>query len=137
MSERKFKFISPGVYTSEIDNSQLPKVADPIGPVIIGRTRKGPAFKPVTVNSFEEFIRVFGDPIAGGKGGDVWRDGNELAPTYASFAAQAWLKNSNAVTVVRLLGQQHSDVSDGAGNAGAAGYDFDGIDDSNSSQGSW
>ena len=128
MSERKFKFISPGVFTSEIDNSQLPKVPDPIGPVIIGRTRKGPAFRPTTVNSFEEFIQVFGDPVAGGKGGDVWRDGNELAPTYASFAAQAWLKNSNAVTVVRLLGQQHPDVSDGAANAGAAGYEFDGID---------
>jgi hypothetical protein len=137
MSERKFKFISPGVFTSEIDNSQLPKVPDPIGPVIIGRTRKGPAFRPTTVNSFEEFIQVFGDPVAGGKGGDVWRDGNELAPTYASFAAQAWLKNSNAVTVVRLLGQQHPDVSDGAANAGAAGYEFDGIDDSNSSQGAY
>ena len=137
MSERKFKFISPGVFTSEIDNSQLPKVPDPIGPVIIGRTRKGPAFKPVTVNSFEEFIQVFGEPIAGGKGGDVWRDGSELAPTYASFAAQAWLRNSNAVTVVRLLGQQHPDVSDGAGNAGVAGYDFDGVDDNNTSQGAY
>ena len=137
MSERKFKFISPGVYTSEIDNSQLPKVPDPIGPVIIGRTRKGPAFKPVTVNSFEEFIQVFGDPVAGGKGGDIWRDGSELAPTYASFAAQAWLRNSNAVTVVRLLGQQHPDVSDGAGTAGVAGYDFDGVDDSNTSQGAY
>jgi hypothetical protein len=70
MSERKFKFISPGVFTSEIDNSQLPKIPDPIGPVIIGRTRKGPAFRPTTVNSFEEFIQIFGDPIAGGKGGD-------------------------------------------------------------------
>jgi hypothetical protein len=137
MSERKFKFISPGVFTSEIDNSQLPKIPDPIGPVIIGRTRKGPAFRPTTVNSFEEFIQIFGDPIAGGKGGDVWRDGNELAPTYASFAAQAWLKNSNAVTVVRLLGQQHPDVSDGAANAGAAGYEFDGIADNNTSQGAY
>ena len=137
MSERKFKFISPGVYTSEIDNSQLPKVAAPIGPVIIGRTRKGPAFKPVTVSSFEEYIQVFGEPIAGGKGGDVWRNGSELAPTYASFAAQAWLRNSNAVTVVRLLGQQHPDVTDSPGGTGVAGYDFAGVDDSDSSQGAY
>ena len=137
MSERKFKFISPGVYTSEIDNTQLPKVPDPIGPVIIGRTRKGPAFRPTKINSFEEYIQVFGEPVAGGKGGDVWRDGNELAPTYAGFAAQAWLRNSNAVTVVRLLGEQHPDASDGAGDNGSACFEFDGIDDNNTSQGAY
>ena len=36
MSITKFKFVSPGVYINEIDNSQLPRLSDPIGPVIIG-----------------------------------------------------------------------------------------------------
>ena len=47
MSAKKFKFVSPGVFLSEIDNSQLPKEPGGIGPVIIGRTRRGPALKPV------------------------------------------------------------------------------------------
>ena len=36
-----------------------------------------------------------------------------------------------------MLGQQHPDVNDGAGVEGVAGYDFDGVDDSNSSQGAY
>ena len=43
MSVTKFKFVSPGVFINEIDNSQLPREPDKIGPVIIGRTRRGPS----------------------------------------------------------------------------------------------
>ncbi len=50
-------------------------------------------------------------------GGDVWRDGNYTAPTYAAYAAQAYLRNSNALTVVRLLGGQSSQVADGGAGA--------------------
>ena len=52
MSDKKFKFISPGVFIDEIDNSQLPREAAPVGPLVIGRARKGPAMKPITVDSF-------------------------------------------------------------------------------------
>ena len=131
MSDKKFKFISPGVFVDEIDNSQLPAEAAPIGPLLIGRTRKGPGMKPVTVSSFSEFVSVFGEPIAGGQGEDVWRDGNLTAPTYAAYAAQAWLKNNPTITMVRLLGEQHPDVADGA--AGAAGYKIGAI--SNNAEG--
>ena len=58
MSAKKFKFVSPGVFLSEIDNSQLPAIRDGVGPVIIGRTRRGPAMKPVKVSSFQEFVEV-------------------------------------------------------------------------------
>tara|TARA_R110000824_G_scaffold45962_6_gene132532 strand:- start:3877 stop:6831 length:2955 start_codon:yes stop_codon:yes gene_type:complete len=119
MSVKKFNFVSPGVFLEEIDNSQLPGVAPPVGPCVIGRTEKGPAMRPVTVNSFSEFIEMFGNPIAGGRSGDVWRDGNYSAPTYAGFAAQAWLKNSAPITVVRLLGEQHSQAT----ATGKAGFD--------------
>ena len=111
MSVKSFKFISPGIFINEIDNSQLPAVADEMGPVIIGRTERGPAMRPVKVNSFSEYVQTFGNPIPGGQGGDVWRDGNYTAPTYAAFAAQAYLRNSNAVTMVRLLGGQKSGLS--------------------------
>ena len=53
MSANKFKFVSPGVFLKEIDNSQLPRVPGGIGPVIIGRARRGPAMKPVKVIEYE------------------------------------------------------------------------------------
>ena len=39
----KFDFLSPGIDIQEIDQSSLPPAADEEGPIIIGRTRKGPA----------------------------------------------------------------------------------------------
>ena len=117
MSTKKFKFVSPGVFISEIDNSQLPATYDKLGPVVIGRTERGPAMRPVRVDSFSEFIEIFGNPIPGGQGGDIWRDGNYSSPTYAAYAAQAWLKNSGPCTVVRLLGVEDPEAED-AGKAG-------------------
>ncbi len=118
MSVTKFKFVSPGVFINEIDNSQRPKPSDPIGPVIIGRSERGPTMRPVRINSFSDFIEVFGAPIGGQQGDDVWRQGNYVGPTYAAYAAQAWLRNTNAMTFVRLAGLQHSDAT----TAGAAGW---------------
>ena len=115
MSAKKFKFVSPGVFLSEIDQSQLPKEPGGVGPAIIGRTRRGPALKPVKVNSFQEFVEIFGEPVPGNEGDDPWRDGNGLlAPAYAPYAAQAYLKAdiNSPVTVVRLLGVAGDD-SDG------------------------
>ena len=118
MAARSFKFISPGIFIDEIDNSELPALPEEMGPVIIGRTERGPAMRPVKVGSFSEFVQVFGNPIPGGQGGDIWRDGNYLAPTYAAYAAQAYLRNSNAVTMVRVLGAQATSAT----NAGKAGW---------------
>ena len=122
MSVRKFKFVSPGVFVDEIDNSQLPGVSEDIGPVVIGRTERGPGLRPVKVNSFSEFVQIFGNPVPGGGGGDVFRDGNYIAPTYAAYAAQAWLKNASPLTVVRLLGTSHTDST----TAGSAGFQIGG-----------
>jgi phage tail sheath protein FI len=124
MSAKKFKFVSPGVFLSEIDNSQLPKVPGGVGPVIIGRTRRGPAMKPVKVSSFQEFVEVFGEPLPGNEGEDPWREGNGLlAPSYAPLAAQAYLKAdiNSPVTVIRLAGVQGDDVQSGA----EAGWDVE------------
>lgn len=120
MSSKKFKFVSPGVFIEEIDNSQRTDLGADIGPVVIGRMDRGPAMRPVRVESFSEFVEMFGEPTPGGKGGDVWRDGNKTAPTYAAYAAQAWLKNNSPLNVVRLLGVQHSD----ADSSGKAGWDM-------------
>ena len=122
MSVKKFKFVSPGVFLNEIDNSQLPATPVDIGPVVIGRLPRGPAMLPVQVSSFSEFVTVFGNPMPGGEGGDVWRDGNKTAPTYSAYAAQAWLRNSSPLNVVRLLGTQDADAT----TAGEAGWTTDG-----------
>ena len=119
MSERKFNFVSPGIFINEIDNSQLARLPADMGPVVIGRTERGPAMRPVKVSSFSEFIEIFGNPIAGGGTSDFFRNGNNTSPTYAAYAAQAWLRNNNACTVVRLLGQSHTNTA----IAGKAGWD--------------
>jgi len=123
MSVKKFKFVSPGVFLREIDQSQIPAQPQPIGPTIIGRSKRGPALRPVTVNSYSEFVELFGEPVAGGGAtGDGWRDGNYDAPTYAAYAAQAWLANSETVNFVRLLGVQDDQASGTTNNAGFSGW---------------
>jgi len=118
MSIDKFRFVSPGVYVNEIDNSQLPRLPEQMGPVIIGTSQRGPMMRPVKVQSFSDFIEVFGEPHPGNAGGDVWREGNKSAPTYGAYAAQAYLKNSGPVTFVRLGGYEAQE--EGADEAGWA-----------------
>ena len=107
MSIKNFKFVSPGVFINEIDNSFLPQKADTIGPVVIGRATRGLAMQPVTVESYSKFVEMFGDTVAGQGGGDIWRYGNLQSPMYGTYAAKAFLRaNVAPLTYVRLLGQQ-------------------------------
>jgi hypothetical protein len=125
---KKFDFLSPGIEIREIDQSFLPQEAEAEGPIIIGRTRKGPANKPVKIRNLDDYVSVFGLPVAGGAGvrGDMWRDGNMIGPTYASYAAQAWLASENSpVTMVRLVGEQSANPSVSSGLA-KAGWDLSG-----------
>ena len=116
MSVKSFKFVSPGVFINEIDNSFIPKSADTIGPVIIGRASRGLGMQPVKVESYSDFVNMFGDTVPGKQGGDISRHGNYQSPMYGTYAAKAWLNaNVGPVTYVRLLGEQ--DVA-----ASAAGY---------------
>ena len=117
MSVKQFKFVSPGVFINEIDNSALDNTSTAIGPTVIGRLQKGPALRPVRVQSYSEFVNIFGEALPGGKGQDIWRNGNTTAPTYAAYAAQAYLRNGSPVNVVRLLGVENADATV-AGKAG-------------------
>ena len=117
---RKFRFVSPGIFLREVDNSQLPRLPDATGPTIIGRFAQGPAMRPHKVRSLADFVEVFGNPIPGASSGDVWREGNKTGPTYAAYAAFAWLNAGVApANIVRLLGSEH-DQNDGTilGQAG-------------------
>jgi len=122
MSIDKYKFVSPGVFIKEIDKSQLPAVARGMGPVIIGRTEKGPAFRPTMVQSYDEFVKVFGEPVSAGGANDSWREGNRSSPTYAAYAAKAYLRNNGPATIVRLLGVADSDADGTTSALGGAGW---------------
>ena len=118
MPADSFKFISPGVFINEIDNSQLPSLPRGVGPVVIGRAQQGPALIPTRVTSFQDFVQVFGAPVAGNTNDDISRNGNTAGPMYGTYAAQAWLRNNSPVTYVRLVGRQHSS----APSTGYAGW---------------
>ena len=124
MPVKSFSFSSPGVKINEIDKSQIQKEAAPVGPIIVGRAQRGPAMRPVTVASYDEFVQTFGDPVAGGdSSGDVWRSGIPAGPTYGPYAAQAWLANSPTLTYVRLLGTQADSATSTTDlNAGYTGW---------------
>jgi len=119
---RKFDFISPGIQLTEVDQSTVPAQLQEDGPLLIGRALRGPSMKPIRIQSFDDFVTVFGNPVYGPQPGpmDIWRQGNTVAPTYAGIAAEAWLAaNDTPITFVRLLGEQ----SDNATTAGRAGWD--------------
>jgi hypothetical protein len=119
MPASRFRFVSPGIYINEVDKSIVPAAEVGIGPIIIGRSEHGPSMRPVQVASYEDFVQIFGNPIPGNAGGDVWRAGNYTAPTYAPYAAQAYLNAEvGPVTFFRITGKQ----SDSATTAGKAGW---------------
>jgi len=119
MSVKNFKFVSPGVFINEIDNSYLPRSAPNIGPVVIGRSSRGLGMQPVTVESYSRFVEMYGDTVPGNGGGDIYRRGNYQSPMYGTYASKAFLNaNVAPVTYMRLLGQQ-STTNDGAADAQA------------------
>ena len=122
MPASNFKFVSPGVFIEEIDNSFLPDQVENIGPVVIGRARRGLAMQPVKVQSYSDFVEMFGDTVPGNGGGDIYREGNYQSPMYGTYAAKAFLRSNVAsLTYIRLLGQETSAGSADGGDA-AAGW---------------
>ena len=123
--ERKFRFVSPGIFITELDRSQIPAAPDLVGPVIVGRAKRGPAMTPTKVSSFSEFVNIFGETVAGGQQpGDVWRNGALNAPMYGTYAAQAHLQaGATPLTYVRLLGVENDNAT--ADTFGEAGFRVD------------
>ncbi len=88
------KIISPGVFTNEIDQTFLPSAVADIGAALIGPTLKGPAGIPTVVTSFSDFQAKFGD---------VFKSGSNSVQFLTSHAAEEYLKNSDTLTVVRIM----------------------------------
>jgi hypothetical protein len=69
MASNNRVFVSPGVYTSELD---LTFVAQSVGVTTLGlsgETLKGPAFEPILISNFDDFKLYFDNkkpPVNGG-----------------------------------------------------------------------
>jgi len=91
-------FVSPGVYTSEVD---LSFVAQSVGVTtlgIAGETLRGPAFEPIFVKNYDEFQVYFG-------GTSPEKFVNTQIPKYeAAYIAKSYLQQSNQLFVTRILG---------------------------------
>ena len=121
---KKFNFVSPGIFLNEIDKSQLKKTPLGIGPMVIGRAKRGPGNRPIRVGSYAEFVQIFGAPHPGTATGDLWRGSDgPPSPTYGAYAAQAWLANNSPLTYMRMVGQQHTNATANEGEAGWWTYD--------------
>ena len=119
--ERKFRFVSPGIFISEVDRSEIPAQPTLIGPVVMGRTERGPSMVPTVVRSLAEFSAIFGDPQPGSaQPSDMWREGRKNAPLYGAYAALAYLTvGSTPITFIRLAG---TNVTTPSGVKGKAGW---------------
>lgn len=88
-------FVSPGVYSNEIDESFIPAGAGAIGAALVGLTEKGQAFIPTVVGNFGDFRNKFG---------------NMNTKMYVPYAARSILRNSDSLLVTRLLGRNTASV---------------------------
>ena len=97
MASNNRVFVSPGVYTSELD---LTFVAQSVGVTTLGlagETLKGPAFEPILISNFDEFKLYFGSTSP-----EKFSDGN---PKYElGYVAKSYLQESNQLFVTRVLG---------------------------------
>ena len=97
MSNNKV-FVSPGVYTSEVDLSFVSQSVGVTTLGIVGETLKGPAFEPIFITNYDEFTTYFG-------GTSPEKFVNTQIPKYeAAYIAKAYLQQSNQLFVTRILG---------------------------------
>jgi len=117
MAEQVFR--SPNFFEREIELKAPP----PTGPIgvpagVIGTSNKGPAFVPVTVSNFQEFVSIFGD-----------LDPKKFGP----YAVNEFLKNRTALTYMRVLGaganKTTTDISNtvASGRVKNAGFKLEGV----------
>jgi hypothetical protein len=91
-------FVSPGVYTSEVDLSFVSQSVGVTTLGIVGETLKGPAFEPIFITNFDEYTAFFG-------GTSPEKFINTQIPKYeAAYIAKAYLQQSNQLFVTRILG---------------------------------
>ena len=98
MAEGNRVFVSPGVYTSEKD---LTFVAQSVGVTtlgVVGETLKGPAFEPIYIQSWDDYVTRFG-----GTSPVTYVD-SQIPKYETGYIAKEYLSQSNQLFVSRVLG---------------------------------
>ena len=91
-------FVSPGVYTSEKDLTFVTRQVGVTSLGLLGETPKGPAFEPVFISNYDEFISYFGglDP-------EKFK-GTGFHKYELNYIAKSYLSQTNQLYVSRVLG---------------------------------
>jgi len=100
-------FVSPGVFTSEKDLTFVTRQVGVTTLGLLGETPKGPAFEPVFISNYDEFISYFG-----GLNPEKFK-GNGFQKYELNYIAKSFLTQTNQLYVSRVLGLSGYD----AGNA--------------------
>ena len=90
--------VSPGIYTSETELNYASKSLGITTLGVVGETLRGPAFQPINVSDWREFAQYFG-----GTSTEKYR-GTQYPKYELPYIAQSYLKKSNQMKVVRVLG---------------------------------
>lgn len=92
------RHVSPGVYTSETDLTYASKSLGITTLGVVGETLQGPAFQPMSITDWRNFQQVFG-----GTSTEKFK-GSQYPKYELPYIAQEYLKKSNQLEVVRVLG---------------------------------
>jgi hypothetical protein len=91
-------FVSPGVYTSEVDLTFVTRQVGVTTLGLVGETTIGPAFQPIFISNYGEFQSFFG-----GLNNTLVKDTGY--PKYElPYVAKSYLSQSNQLFVTRVLG---------------------------------
>lgn len=89
-------YLSPGVFTNEIDLSVLPSAQSDLVPAFIGTAQKGPMNTPTLITTADQYIDTFGNPFTDSEMG---------------WAVIAYLEEGNLCYVLRV-GVEYTDGMD-------------------------
>ena len=90
--------VSPGVYSREIDLTYAVKSLGITTLGLAGETQKGPAFQPMAISNWREFVSTFG-----GTSPEKFK-GSQYPKYELPYIAKSYLTQSNQLEVVRALG---------------------------------
>lgn len=90
--------VSPGVYSREIDLTYAVKSLGITALGLAGETQKGPAFQPMHISNWREFVSTFG-----GTNPEKFK-GSQYPKYELPYIAKSYLTQSNQLEVVRVLG---------------------------------
>lgn len=80
-------YLSPGVFTKEIDLSVLPAAVGPLRPAFVGTAKRGPLNTPTFITNAQQAIDTYGEPFP---------------ESYLMYAVLAYLEEGNQCYIVRV-----------------------------------